>query len=41
MMEDRTITVAEARPPGERSSYGSGRGSYGGGRGGYGGGRRR
>jgi RNA recognition motif-containing protein len=41
MMDDRTITVAEARPPGERSSYGSGRGSYGGGRGGYGGGRRR
>jgi RNA recognition motif-containing protein len=49
-LNDRTITVAEARPPeqryssdGNRGSYGGGRGSYGSGRGGFGrgGGRRR
>jgi RNA recognition motif-containing protein len=33
-VDDRAITVAEARPPRERSSFGGGRGGFGGGRGG-------
>lgn len=47
-LDDRTITVAEARPQAprystesNRSGYGSSHGGYGGSRGGYGGGRRR
>lgn len=47
-LDDRTITVAEARPQAPRYSadsnrggYGSSHGGYGGSRGGYGGGRRR
>ncbi len=39
-LDDRAITVAEARPQRERSSFGGGsRGSFGGGRGGFSGGR--
>lgn len=43
-LDERTITVAEARPQAPRNDYGGGRGSFGGrggGRGGRGGGRRR
>lgn len=39
-LDDRTITVAEARPQAPRYSADSNRGSYGGSRGGYGGGSR-
>lgn len=38
-MDDRAITVAEARPQADRGGSGGSRGGYGGGRGGYGGGR--
>jgi RNA recognition motif-containing protein len=42
-LDDRAITVAEARPQadrgGSRGSFGGGRGGFGGGRGGFGGGR--
>ena len=42
-LDDRAITVAEARPQadrgGGRGGFGGGRGGFGGGRGGYGGGR--
>lgn len=38
-MDDRAITVAEARPQADRGGSGGSRGGFGGGRGGYGGGR--
>src|SRR5512136_2283063 len=38
-VDDRAITVAEARPQRERSSFGGGGGGRSGGRGGFGGGR--
>jgi RNA recognition motif-containing protein len=39
-LDDRAITVAEARPQADRGSFGGGsRGGFGGGRGGFGGGR--